>query len=63
MGLMKPMQIDIEIDQVVIENQTIKRPAHTSRSEWLNFWDDFTAPEGEPELELCEACDRHLWIG
>lgn len=56
------MQIDVEIDQVVIERQVIKRPAHTSRSEWLDFWSGVTTVE-EPVFDFCEECNSPLWIG
>ena len=59
------MQIDIEIDQVVIEQQIIKRPAHTSRSEWLDFWGSLGEAQEvlDTELEICEDCDCPRWTG
>lgn len=34
-----PINIDIEMDRVVVENQIIKRPERFVRSQWMELWE------------------------
>jgi len=33
------MNIDVYMDHVIIEGQTIRRPSYISRSRWLRHWE------------------------
>ncbi len=33
------MNIQVNMDDVVFEGQTLKRPAHISRSSWMQLWE------------------------
>ena len=33
------MQIDVDMDQVTINGQVVKRPTYLSRSQWMIYWD------------------------
>ncbi len=32
------MQIDVDPDQVLIENQAVKRPSYIPRGVWMAYW-------------------------
>jgi hypothetical protein len=37
------MKIDIYMDHVIIEGQTIRRPSYISRGHWMQWWETTTA--------------------
>ena len=39
------MKIDVYMDHVIIEGQTIRRPSYISRLQWLKFWETKSAIE------------------
>jgi Zn ribbon nucleic-acid-binding protein len=39
------MKIDIYLDHVIVEGQTIKRPSYISRGQWLKWWETSLAIE------------------
>ena len=38
-------QIEVYLNSVRIENQTVKRPQHIAPSDWLEFWEEFHKTE------------------
>lgn len=58
------MQIDVERDRVVVEGQTIHRPAYIPRSEWYQLWESVDKPQHiRMEGAFCPVCDTTLYIG
>jgi hypothetical protein len=49
------IEILISKDQVIIENQVVKRPANIGRSQWLSFW--------EKMLYKPASDNEYRWIG
>jgi hypothetical protein len=48
------MNIDVEMDRVIVEGQTILRPAAIPRSRWIAFWE--TVQNWQKGSLYCERC-------
>ncbi len=46
------MNIEISMDSVKIEDQTVKRPEYISRMQWLDYWDGVKAVK----KSYCKYC-------
>lgn len=51
---MKPLEMDVYMDRVDIEKQTIKRPEHITRSFWMSFWESLVY--GSNHKDRCPHC-------
>lgn len=46
------MDIEVNMDSVVIEGQTVKRPDYFGRKQWLDYWESLLAVK----KQYCKHC-------